>query len=131
MFSDQPLSTQVQQACRLLQDGYSMMAQHFSQKHQPEYLEGVSKVRYSLSVVADVLSRSEHDDHQKLLEVAEKVCTDTDINVVNHFQHISVVGPSIYLVKLLIRRYGMPCLKATAEAYKWILPDDIRPKEVR
>ena len=109
-----------------------MMKQSLSGKYQLAFLEGVSKVRYSLSIVAEILNQSSEniDDDRDLLAAAEKICTDSDLNFVNISNHCNTLGPSIYLVRLLTKRYGMPCLKFVAEAHKWILPDDIKPKEV-
>ena len=93
-----------------------------------EYLEGVAKVRYSLSVVAEVLKNEEH--YVELLRAAGRMCSDHEVNCIDQSSDRGTVGPVVYLLKLLVRQYGMPCLNAAAEKHDWIIPKEMRSDEV-
>jgi hypothetical protein len=60
-----------------------------------------------------------------LLQIAEEVCTDQNINN-THLAGNDVVGPALYLVKLLVRQYGFDCLKKVSLRYQWVLPEVLR-----
>lgn len=55
-----------------------------------------------------------------LIELAEEVCTDCDINTTDFTD--DVVGPIFYLLKLLVRQYGFPCMKKISKEHLWIIP---------
>lgn len=58
-----------------------------------------------------------------LIELAEEVCTDYDINTSDFTDSgVDVVGPIFYLLKLLVRQYGFPCMKKISKEHLWIIP---------
>ena len=63
----------------------------------------------------------------QIMQLAQGVCTDPAINT-THFgdKAENVVGPAVYLLKLLVRQYGFPCVKQVSERYQWIVPEDLR-----
>lgn len=62
-----------------------------------------------------------------LMQLAEEVCSDPEINTTDFTtSDVDVVGPSIYLLKLLVRQYGFPCLKHVSQEHKWIVPEGLR-----
>ena len=119
----------MQEVTRQLLQGYSALQEH-QRCGTPnlEYLEGVAKVRYSLSFVAEVIKNGE--GFVDLLRAAGRMCSDHEVNCIDPSGSRDTVGPAIYLLKLLVRRYGMPCLKAAAETYDWIVPAELQSDEV-
>ena len=116
---------------KCLIEGYTALQEHVHGTPTLEYLEGVAKVRHSLSVVAEVL-KSEDTGHQimELLRAAARMCSDRDVNCIDPTGRRDTIGPVIYLLKLLVRQYGMPCLKAAAEVHDWIIPVELRSDQV-
>ncbi len=63
----------------------------------------------------------------QIMQLAEEVCTDPAINTTDFVDDAEgVVGPAIYLLKLLVRQYGFPCLKQVSEQHQWIVPEGLR-----
>ena len=115
----------------LQQDYYSLKEDHSQGTPSFEYLESVARVRYSLSVLAEVLKSEEKGQHfVELLKAAKQLCSDSKINVVDMTGHKDTSGPVIYLVKVIVRKYGMPCLKKYAEEYSWIIPPELKSGNV-
>lgn len=97
------------------------------------YLEGIAKIRYSLSVVAELLHCQSSGERQclhtnysrLLLEMAKKCCEDVNLNY-NETDKDS--GPGVFLVKQLARQYGVTFLTnvTSEEEMKWIIPINLR-----
>ena len=96
------------------------------------YLEGTAKIRYSLTVVAELLycqNSGERqclhtNDSRLLLDIAKKCCSDHNLNS-------DVSGPGIYLVKQLARQFGVTFLTnvTSEEGMQWIIPENLRLSE--
>lgn len=90
------------------------------------YIEGIAKVRFALSVVAELF----HEDvamKSTLLDAVKKVCTDTSINCVDSSTKQSdITGPVLYLLKLIVRQYGFSCLEKVSAAYTWVVPPELK-----
>ena len=94
-----------------------------------EYLESIAQIRFALSVVAELLfkqsrvSRGCHTHTADLLiQAAKDCCTNDNINDKDS-------GPAVYLVKLLVRQYGMSfitTLTTDPTSMKWIVPPHLR-----
>ena len=102
------------------------------QHHSPTsllYLEAVSKLRYSLSVVAELLytqltaERQQQYTHDALLllEEAKRCCFIPQLNE-------DEAGPAVYLVKLLMRQYGPSFLSRVCDHTEllWVVPEHLR-----
>ena len=98
------------------------------------YLEAVAKLRYSLSVVVELLhtqltaGRGErggghyHTHEARLLiEETKQCCSIPQLNQ-------EKAGPGVYLVKLLMRRYGPSFLTTLTSdpALQWVVPEHLR-----
>ena len=133
-----PLQERISWAYQLLCDRRNNANQDEPPGHLSlDYLESVSQVRFAFSVVAELLyKRSERGSQavghlhtsaaQILIQVAKDCCTDDVMNEEGS-------GPAVYLVKLLVRRYGMSFLAGlTADpAMEWVVPSHLkRSKEV-
>ena len=102
-----------------------------------ELLEGLAKLRFSLSVVADVLQKQSTSKQniipgtqtQLLVHTAQNVCSDLQVNVIDTSGHLDTTGPIIYLMRLLVRQYGMPCLEKVAIIYSWIIPTQLKSSQ--
>ncbi len=95
------------------------------------YLEGVAGIRFAIMEVARLLHSDLTENPQRLtfdiIHLAEEVCTDPFINTADFAASTEdAVGPALYLLKLLVRQYGFPCLKQVSEKYQWVLPEDLR-----
>lgn len=123
--------TRVEDITVVLSEGHSALQERCSGTPTLEYLEGVAKVRYSLSVVAELLkSKQSGHSFKELLRAAERLCSDGKINCIDPTGRQYTLGPVIYLMKLIARRYGMPFLKVTAEYHEWIIPAELKSDEV-
>lgn len=106
-----------------------------------EYLEGVAKIRFSLSVVATLLNRhvSERtsDDSafiKELLPTVKDVSTNKVINCLELSGARDATGPAIYLLKLVVLHYGSHCLDAVtctpSLSCDWLVPPELKMQEV-
>ena len=92
------------------------------------YLEKVAHMRFGLSVVAEILRREVTTDEEpivarRLMPIANKICSDATINVFD--QHICT-GPSVFLVKLIVRHYGIACLEKIVANHPWVVPEALQ-----
>ena len=105
------------------------MTDHHHSPTTLPYLEAVAKLRYSLSVVAELLytqltaERQQHHTNDALLLVKEtkQCCSIPQLNE-------DEAGPAVYLVKLLMRRYGPSFLSYVCDHTEllWIVPEHLR-----
>ena len=96
------------------------------------YLEGIAKLRYSLTVVAELLycqysgeKQGHHTrDSQLLIEMASRCCSDYNVNKDD-------TGPGVFLVKQLARQYGFTFLfnVASDKTMQWVIPVSLRQSE--
>ena len=101
------------------------------------YLEAVAKLRYSLSVVAELLhtqliaERGEREgghyythEARLLIEETKQCCSIPQLNQ-------EEAGPGVYLVKLLMRRYGPSFLTTLTSdpALHWVVPEHLRQSD--
>ena len=105
------------------------MTQHHHSPTSLPYLEAVAMLRYSLSVVAELLytqltaGRQQQYTHDALLlmEEAKQCCSIPQLNE-------DEAGPAVYLVKLLIRQYGQSFLSRVCDHTQllWVVPEHLR-----
>lgn len=128
----------VEETAVILDDGHRALRQHVQHSDSVtlEYLEGVAKVRFALSAVAEVLNQNHQPQSQedsvvvfKLLHQAREICTDPYLNSVDTTGQRDTMGPVVYLMKLLVRQYGLNCLQKVSEAHAWIVPELLRKTE--
>lgn len=130
-FTSHFLPDKVHESTNLLEDGLSALQKHRQTTPTLDYLEGIANVRFALSVVAEVLQNEESRYKSKeLLEAGEKLCSDREINHIDTSGKTNTVGPVIYLLKLIVRQYGLPSLRAAAENHEWIIPAELKSVEV-
>jgi hypothetical protein len=128
----------IEETAEILQDGHRALRQHGQNTGSSavtlEYLEGVAKVRFALSVVAELLNH--HNDQPRsaedgvlvvrLLQQAREVCVDPNINSIDDTGQRDTVGPVVFLIKLLVRQYGLDCLQKASEDHTWIVPEQLK-----
>ena len=111
------------------------------------YLEAVAGAKFAILEVAELFyyefcnEPKEKPDHspdsqetmKMLIDTAKKICSDTVINttVINtsffsSTEDTDVLGPAVYLLKLLVRHFSFPCLKQASEKHLWIVPESLR-----
>ena len=66
----------------------------------------------------------------ELLRAAGRMCSDREVNCIDPTGRKDTIGPVIYLLKLIVRQYGMPCLKAAAEVHEWLIPAQLKSTQV-
>ena len=123
-----PGGDQINCAVRSLAEGYSTL-QAFSLRAVQvslEFLEAVAKIRFALSVVAEELRNNRMRGREELLQIASTMCTDVNVNVLDSSGRKDTTGPVTYLLKLLVRQYGIPCLKSVSEDHPWVIPLELR-----
>ena len=123
-------------ACSLLKSGGEALIDYAVMSHDVtvEYLEGVAGVRYALVLVADILNcrvsgAREHSftaQANELLTLAKTVCTETRINHIDMTATTDTIGPSVYLLKLLVRHFGSARMIEASNACDWVLPPQLR-----
>lgn len=89
-----------------------------------QYLESVAGVRLSLSVLAQELKSDRVNS--SLLRVARDLCMDTRVNVIDPKGRVDTTGPVLYLMRLLVRQFGFPCLQTVSQAHPWVVPETLR-----
>ena len=100
------------------------------------YLEAVAGIRFAMMEAAVLLhswfGEQEtliHTQQQQqlfqLMQTTENICSDPVINTTN-FSEGDAVGPAIYLLKLLVRRFGFTCLQKISIEQRWIIPEGLR-----
>lgn len=95
-------------------------------------------MRFSIMEISDLLhsdlindiakkSRLQQRLQSEIMQLAEGVCTDPVINTTDFAASgEDVVGPAVYLLKLLVRQYGFPSLKQVSEQHPWTMPEGLR-----
>ena len=120
---------------KLLNEGFIALLDETIPAHiSVEFLEGVAKVRFSLSVVADILEKqvsskqriTSSSQAQQLVYTAQNICRDPNVNVIDTTGQLDTTGPIVYLMRLLVRQYGMPCLEKVAQVYSWVIPRELK-----
>ena len=137
-FCEKSFAVRIEETAMILQDGHTALRQHGQNTSSSdvtlEYLEGVAKVRFALSVVAELLSHQNdqpwsHEDSVlvvRLLQQAREVCMDSNINSIDDTGQRDTVGPVVFLIKLLVRQYGLNCLQRASEEHVWIVPEQLK-----
>ena len=118
---------QVNRTVEALRQGCKALKDHCQSDGQVSlnYLEAVAKVRFSLSVVAEELKANRL--RGDLLAAARETCEDIDLNNTDEGE---ATGPVVYLLKLLVRWYGFPCLRTIAsDEYPWVIPKGLMQGE--
>ena len=108
-----------------------------------EYLEAVAMIRFTLSIVADLLSNQVMEEgrtHESqyyhgaqashLLQAAKAICTNRHVNRIDVTSYSDTTGPIVYLLKLLVRQFGgTACLERVVETHMWVTPPELRRGE--
>ena len=113
-----------ERAAEILQEGHLALS-HSHTKISLAYIEGVAKVRFALSVIAELFQK---DVAMKpaFLDAVRGLCTDTTINHVNGTEQGDKIGPVFYLLKLIVRQFGFSCLTEVSAVHSWIIPPELK-----
>ena len=136
-FYEKCFAMRIEETNMILQDGHRALRQHGqitgSGAVTLDYLEGVAKVRFALSVVAELLNQNDQPRSSedgvlvvRLLHQAREVCVDPNINSIDDTGQRDTVGPVVFLIKLLVRQYGLNCLQRASEDHAWIVPEQLK-----
>ena len=114
-------------AAEILQEGHLALS-HSHTKISLTYIEGVAKVRFALSVVAELFQK-----HVAMkpafLHAVREVCTDTSINQINGTEQGDKLGPVFYLLKLIVRQFGFSCLAEVSAVHTWFVPPELKGQD--
>lgn len=123
------------QVSEVLNEGFQTLVNSPSDSVSVELLESFAKVRFSLSRVADILHRTtskQTSQVEQLLQAAKVVCSNAVVNMIDRSGQHDTTGPSVYLMRVLVRRYGRSSLEKVASAYSWVIPEELTcTQEVR
>ena len=126
------MADKAREATAILLESFYALQEHHRGTPTLAYLEGVAKARFSLSVVAEILKNKENGQHiTELLRAAGQMCSDREVNCIDPTDQKDIVGPVIYLLKLIVRQYGMPYLNVAAEVHEWLIPAQLKSEEVQ
>lgn len=92
-----------------------------------QYLEGIAVLRYSFTVIAELIHCQFHKENEEiiyssecqlLINMAKSFCADTTDDS----------GPGVFLAKQLARQYGVTFLKNVTNnpSMQWIIPKNLR-----
>ncbi len=110
---------------RIFEEGYLVLQNHLcTPTVSLQYLEAVAGIRFALSVLAHELKSDRVNN--TLLVVARDMCMDTRVNVIDPTGRVDTTGPVLYLMKLLVRKFGFPCLQTVSQAHPWVIPEGLR-----
>lgn len=111
-----------------------ILEQHRNYKsHAPNslgYLNGVAGIRFAISEIASIhnfLYTNKHAEKtqdiqllvSRLMQQAQDVCVSTT-------NPDDLLGPALYLLKLIVRQFGFPCLEFVSAEYEWVIPVTLR-----
>ena len=127
--ADSKLTVRLKHAKKTCEEALRALSDEDSAQINALSLDGVAKGRYVLSLVVEFLyklfiegdSRYKDPDAKSevklFLESAMKLCME-----------VSSSTPQLYLLKQLVRRYGLDCVRTLGEYEEldWILPPEAR-----
>ena len=113
-----------ERAAQILQEGHLALS-HSHNKISLGYIEGVAKLRFALSVVAE-LFQNHVAMKPAFLDAVREVCTDTTINHVDDTGQGDKIGPVFYLLKLIVRQFGFSCLTEVSAVHSWVIPPELK-----
>ena len=135
-FYEKSFASRVEDTIGILEVGYQALCQHGQYTNATptlDYLEGVARVRFALSIISELLNQNDqpwsHEDSvlvAQLLHQAREVCMDRNINSIDDTGQRDTVGPVVFLIKLLVRQYGLNCLQRASEEHVWIVPEQLK-----
>ena len=128
MSKEYALKPSQERVAEILEVGHSALQHHTDHSHSEislGYIEGVAKVRFALSVVAELFHKNA-PARPALLLATREVCTDTTINHIDDTGQTDTTGPLLYFLKLIVRQYGFPCLAEVSAAHTWVVPLELR-----
>lgn len=85
-----------------------------------EYLDSIAVLRFVLGTAADILYNNRSPSSpitNALLDKTKAICTAATSASAEHCV--------LYLIKVIVRRYGLSSLKQIARNYSWVVPDDL------
>ena len=85
----------------------------------------MAKIRFALSFVAELFHKNVAM-WPALFHAVKEVCSDATINYVDSNGQTDSFGPLLYLVKLIVRQYGFPCLVEVSTAHMWVIPPELK-----
>lgn len=118
------LSEQLSVATSCLKEGHSSLTEHTPQQTLNfDFIEGLAKARFALGIVAEVLCTHspigvEITHRQELLQATKAIVEDVKINQVD-------AGPAIYLLKLIVQRYGLSLMTVLQKQHHWLVPTSL------
>lgn len=134
-YSSKSLEEKLADIFQLLKESYdALRAYAVNHAINIHFLESMAGVRFALMEIAShlhsryvteklmIFTQSIQQKELLLMELTEEICTDKLINITDVTTEEDVVGPALYLIKLVVRQYGFICLKRLSEKYYWIIP---------
>ena len=132
-FSDTTSESSLEVLAETMNEGFlALLEESVSMNITVPVLEGLAKIRFGLSEVGNMLQRQMSTKQitcsqtKQLVRMAQNICSDMTVNVIDTTGQRDTTGPIVYLMRLLVRQYGMPCLEKIADTYSWVIPKQLR-----
>ena len=117
---------------KYLTDGHKALLDAYRSNNVP--INGVASVRFSFGVVAELMRKEAMESSEaftmpeKILKATKSLCTESAINKCDAS---GITGPCVYLMKLIFRQYGHPCLIKVAGKHPWVIPSTLQHCKVQ
>ena len=63
--------------------------------------------------------------------IIRSFCVDPRVRVFDVSGKVIISGPVLYLIKVLVRKLGFPCLNTVSKTHPWIVPRELTGSLVR
>ena len=115
----------------MLTRGHDNLLVYHDKPHSPEYLQAAAQIMVSIHILVNTMEVVQSSD----LEITNQENTryficEAEKYLPNHSYNEEQTsnGPIWYLVRYIIRTFGVSTLLKISKAYKWVLPYDDSPK---
>ena len=132
------LSNSTDEVNEMMNEGFKVLVENSSSNMSTELLEGFAKVRLSLSKFAFILQRTlvasseqelQSSQLENLVRTAKHICSDANVNIIDTSGGQDTTGPIVYLLRVLVRQYGMSCLEKVSASYPWVIPKELTEEQ--
>ena len=117
---------------KYLTEGHKALLAAYRSNSVP--IDGVARVRFGLGEVAELMQKEAMESSEasvsseNIMKATKSLCTESAIN---KYDASGITGPCVYLMKLIVRQYGHPCLTKVAAKYPWVIPSTLQHCKVQ
>lgn len=97
------------------------------------FLTGVAGIRFAISEIANIhnffFSTKDIERPQDIKLLVARLMQQGQAICVSSTNPNDLLRPAIFLLKMIVRQFGFPCLKFVSKEYEWVIPVSLRTKE--